>query len=124
MKLRIKGDSIRIRVSQSEVEELASSGKVSDVINFGTTKLTYQLGITEVSEVSADYEKNIIQINLPQSMGELWITSDQVSIEEYIKLEGENVLSILIEKDFKCLTDRVNEDESDLFENPLSKHDC
>lgn len=31
-------------------------------------------------------------------------------------------LQILIEKDFRCLDDRVEEDQSDMFENPLAEH--
>ena len=47
-----------------------------------------------------------------------------VGMQKIISVGEEIDLSILIEKDFKCLTDRPNEDESDLFENPINKHDC
>ena len=122
MKLRIKGNSLRMRLSQSEVDILASTGSVMDVINFGQAKLTYQLTLAKSNEISAVYHDNVIAINVPQDTGAKWATSDQVGIEEDIDLGDGEVLSILIEKDFKCLTVRPGEDESDLYENPQDQH--
>lgn len=124
MKLRIKGDSIRMRLSQNEVNELASKGKVNDVINFGANHLMYQLAFAEINAMTVIYEDNLIHINISEEVGRAWTTSDQVGIQETIALKEANTLSVLIEKDFKCLTDRPNEDESDLFENPLNQHNC
>lgn len=124
MKLRIKGNSIRMRLSQQEVDELASSGKISEAISFGRGKLTYQLSTAQESKMSAIYDNDIIQINIPKSDGLTWASSDQVGIEGKVPLRDENALSVLIEKDFKCLTDRSGEDESDLYENPQSQHNC
>jgi hypothetical protein len=123
MKLRINSNSIRMRLSQGEVEELVESRVVYELLNFGNTNLTYQLILSDVKVASAAYENDCISISIPKFEGNKWASSDQVSIEETISLEKGDVLSILIEKDFKCLTTRPNEDESDLFENPLSNHD-
>ena len=44
MKLRIRGDSIRIRVSQGELREFAERGQVRDTVHFGGgVGLTYAL---------------------------------------------------------------------------------
>jgi len=124
MKLRMKGNSIRMRLSQSEVDELVDSNVVYEMVNFGKNYLTYQLNLADTKDVSAVYEKDCISINIPKVMGSKWAKSDQVGIEEIVSLGAKGSLSILIEKDFKCLTDRPNEDESNLFENPMNKHDC
>lgn len=124
MKLRIKGNSIRMRLSQGEVDELASSGSVNDVINFGKTKMTYQLTLAKSGEILVVYAANLIIINIPQATGAKWATSDQVGIEEDIDLGGGEILSVLIEKDFKCLTVRPGENESDLYENPQDQHNA
>jgi len=124
MKLRIKGDSLRMRLSQGEVDILIEAESVSDVINFGNAKLTYQLIFTDTTKASAMYDNDCVSIYIPKQIGIRWASSDQVSIEETIPLDDGSSLSILMEKDFKCLTDRPNEDESDLFENPICKHDC
>ena len=45
-------------------------------------------------------------------------TTDQVSIRgEQVLADGEK-LSILVEKDFVCLTGRDDEDESDMYPHP------
>ena len=44
MKLRIKGDSLRLRLTQGEVRELAQRGVVSDQVRFGPgAHLTYRI---------------------------------------------------------------------------------
>jgi len=51
---------------------------------------------------------------MPEAMADEWLVTDRVGFEYY-----ENGLSLLIEKDFKCL-DNVAEDQSDNYPNPLS----
>ncbi len=46
MKLRIKGNSLRLRVSPSEMERLLSAGRIEEIIHFAQepdAKLTYAL---------------------------------------------------------------------------------
>jgi hypothetical protein len=46
MKLRIKGNSMRLRVSPSEMKRLLSDGRIEEIIRFGSepdAKLTYAL---------------------------------------------------------------------------------
>ena len=122
MKLRIKGNSLRMRLSQAEVDEFASSGKVRNTICFGETSLFYELRKGEIYSVLFRDQKIVVEV--PNQEATEWVSTDQVGIEETITVGDDRDLSIFIEKDFKCLTDRANEDESDLFENPLNKHDC
>jgi hypothetical protein len=122
MKLRIKGNAIRLRLSQSEVDELVDSHVIYEMVNFGKNNLVYQLNLTDDMTMSVIYADDCISINVPKVISFKWAKSDQVGFEEMIAIDERNSLSILIEKDFKCLTDRPNEDESDLFANPLDKH--
>ena len=122
MKLRINGDSLRLRLSQREVEEFSSEGKTTDSICFGGTTLNYEL--RKADSFSSKFSDQKIVIEVPSDIGAKWAISDQVAIEKTISVGDGGNLSILVEKDFKCLTDRPNEDESDLFENPMNKHDC
>lgn len=50
---------------------------------------------------------------MPETMAESWATTDKVGFEETT-----DSLYLLIEKDFQCL-DNVIEDQSDNFPNPL-----
>jgi hypothetical protein len=120
MKLRIRGNSIRMRVSQGELREIAERGSVRETIEFGHgVGLTYALESDgSVREPIARYARNVIAVVLPAAAVQRWAASDEVAIEAEQALEGGESLRILVEKDFACLQPRPREDESDLFPNP------
>lgn len=120
MKIRIKGNTLRLRLSQSEVQEIRTSGRTSDSINFGDRKLIYTLQIVDQAEVSADYDGDFIMVNVPPIVAKEWSGSDEVGFEHRQQLPDGEDLYILVEKDFQCLNPRRGEDESDLFDNPVS----
>lgn len=117
MKLRIKGNSVRLRLMQSEVATFQKTGKVSEMIDFGTNTLVYQIQKTENDTIKATFENQTITVFIPNETGQSWANSNQIGIEAALSLEGK-VLKILVEKDFKCLTDRPSEDESDAYPHP------
>ncbi|MBO3697586.1 hypothetical protein [Roseivirga sp. E12] len=120
MKLRIQGNSIRLRLTQTEVSNFGKEGVCSARLEFPNGKsLTYRL-VTQ-AELGSYFNDEVITINLPQASVESWIESDQVGIKGELPLENGDKLSILVEKDFKCLTAR-SEDESDMFPNPKESH--
>ena len=112
MKLRIRGNSLRLRLSQSEVTQLAQQGRVEDAIAFGPAKLTYVLTTSAVEHVGAIYEDHRIVVTLPKERAARWTSSDEVGIET----RGD--LHILVEKDWSCLKPREGEDDSDAFPHP------
>lgn len=116
MKLRIKGNSIRFRLTQSEVEQLAAEGKVTQTLKLGPT-LNYTIQKSDAAFIDADYNLNEIKINLPISIADDWAHSNKVSIEQTINGDGEDIL-ILVEKDFKCLKVRPHEEEGDMYPHP------
>ena len=120
MKLRIQGNSIRFRLTQTEVSNCGEADACIGKVEFpdGNT-LIYRL--TTGSELSSSFKDNVITISLPEMEVENWATSDQVGISGDLTLEDESKLSILVEKDFKCLTER-GEDESDMFPHPKKRH--
>jgi hypothetical protein len=120
MKLRIQGDSIRFRLTQTEVSKCGEADACIGKVEFpdGNT-LIYRL-ITG-SALSSSFRDNVITITLPEAEVETWANSDQVGISGDLTLANERKLSILVEKDFKCLTER-GEDERDMFPNPKESH--
>jgi len=120
MKIRIKGNSLRLRLSQSEIEKVKNEGIVSDSISFGESKLIYSLQSTDSEEIFASFNGEFINVSVPHDIANEWANTDLVSLENNQNLNERGELSILIEKDFQCLVPR-NEDESDLFENPQAK---
>lgn len=121
MKLRIKGDSLRLRLSQTELQTFAETGRVADSIRFpGGRSLSYVLTKDAVvGEVTADFAEDAITVRLPAALAQEWAGSDRVGMEQRQVLEG-GELRLLIEKDFQCLTERPGEDESDNFPHPLA----
>lgn len=119
MKIRIKGNSIRLRLSKSEVEEFGKKGHIQEQTKFGTSVLTYALKMTENKEMTASLEGNSIIMYLPQDKAIEWVQSNKVGFDAEMKNGESNGLYLLLEKDFKCL-DNTNEDQSDNYENPLA----
>ncbi len=114
MKIRIKSNSLRYRLTKSDMAKLASAGCLEDQIGFGVAKLKYILKSTKDSELSADYGNDTITLFMPESMIEEWNNTDRVGFEHQT---GD--LYLLVEKDFTCL-DNVAEDQSDNYPNPLA----
>lgn len=117
MKLRIRGDSLRLRLARGEVEHLAETGEVRETIHFGARALDYALRCAELDQPRAQFEAEAIIVELPRAAALAWARSDQVGIEAEQPL-AEGVLRLLIEKDFKCLAPREGEDDSDAFPHP------
>jgi hypothetical protein len=112
VKLRIRGNSIRLRLGQSEVQRLNEGQRVEEQTQFGpASKLTYAIEPTARDDISADFANNKVIVRVPRGAIADWATSDQVGINSQ---QGE--LKILIEKDFECSD--PTESQADAFPNP------
>jgi hypothetical protein len=122
VKLRIKGDSLRLRLSQGEMRALAQQGEVEDRISFpGGAALRYRLRVDhEKTVISTSYDANIINILVPASQSERWCGTDLVTLSASQPLPAGGELRIVLEKDWACLAPREGEDESDNFPHPRS----
>ena len=122
MKLRMRGNSIRLRLTRSEAAQFAETGSVTETIEFGVMEpeLSYQLlAARDGAMMSAQFIDNNLRVWIPKNDAENWINSDQVGIEASQELGKDKILRILVEKDFACLSERTGEDESDAFPNPF-----
>ncbi len=120
MKIRIKGNFIRLRLTQNEVLHLGENGQVVEETNFGASVFSYRLAKSQAENFSATFENGQINIEVPAQIIINWAASNQVGFEENLS----NGIKILVEKDFKCLTERAASEDEDTFPNPLAKHDC
>lgn len=119
MKIRIKGDSIRFRLSQSDVATVRDRGVLLETTSFPNGGLfDYSLNFEPVADINAFVLENGIQVVIPESEGIAWCGSEQVGISAALDLPSGGQLSVLIEKDFACMQVREGEDESDLYPNP------
>ncbi len=119
MKLRIRGNSIRIRVSKSELAGLAETGSTEDAVRFSpTAELRYRLEVAPSGGVEARFAGAVVTIAVPRPRLETWLAPEAVSISAEQAIGGGQTLRILVEKDYTCLAPRAGEDDSDLFANP------
>jgi hypothetical protein len=119
MKLRIKGSSLRLRLTQGEVQSLETAGEVAEQVHFGGgARLTYRLRTdTQSREISATYGDNVIDIRVPKDAALTWSRTDQVTLC-HAEPVADGELRVVIEKDWNCLAPRSDEDESDNFPHP------
>jgi hypothetical protein len=115
MKMRILGNSLRLRLSMPEVADLKGDMHVSDSIDFGEQKLIYAVQGSDVVNIAAGFNGDFITVDVPRQDLISWADSDQVSLEGEMRLPSGKILNVLIEKDFACLT---REGEEDKFPNP------
>lgn len=121
MKLRIKGNSLRLRVSRSEVERLVDIGRVQETIDLGwdhAARLTYALEHANIpQEIRVHHQAQEVIVVLSSESTRRWAGSaDEVGL--YGRLDVYNgELTVSVEKDFACLDGTVAENE-DTFPNP------
>ncbi|MFL6375191.1 MAG: DUF7009 family protein [Pyrinomonadaceae bacterium] len=122
MKLRIKGNSIRLRLLRSEVERFAADNFVSDELRFGTATdqaLKYSLMTSDgIDVVTAQFSDNQILVLLPESIALDWTTTARVGVEGAQEISEGCDLMILVEKDFECVGRPDDPDRADAYENP------
>jgi hypothetical protein len=118
MKLRIKGNSIRIRLTKTEVSTIATTGYLEAETLFVNNKLVYTLQrVDEGDALTATLEQNKITVFVPSVLTKNWPANNIIGFEANMPLPDNKTLYLLVEKDFVCL-DHTNEDQSDNYENP------
>jgi hypothetical protein len=124
MKLRIRGNSIRLRLSQGEVTGLLAEWAIRESVHFSgspTNCMAYSLQLSpNASEASASFAQGELVVTLPVALAVQWAISDQTGIEHKQPAGDGMELRIVVEKDFRCLQPRPEEDEVDNFPNPDS----
>lgn len=115
MKLRINGNSIRLRLTPEDVVSLCTNSKVSYHTKLLNGLFSYELR----AEVHwhAEVVGSHLSVSIPKSEITDWEKNDTVGFEHHF----ENGLFVLIEKDFQCLHPRSHEQEDHLYPNP-EKH--
>lgn len=121
MKLRIKGNSLRLRVTRSELARLINTGHIEETIYFGSSeasRLTYALEYeTNLTGATLRYQPPKVVVVLPKSEATAWAKSDLVGIYATVDLGPVGSLDLIVEKDFACL-DLNDADNLDTFPNP------
>jgi hypothetical protein len=127
MKMRIKGNSLRLRVSRSELARLEAGECVAELTRLGSTPdgvLSYSLqGDESAAGVTVNYRPGRIEVLLPIAGLRAWSGSDEVGIYASLNVGNGESMEFSVEKDYACL-DRGAEDNEDTFANPHAGKVC
>jgi hypothetical protein len=121
MKLRIKGNSLRLRVTKSDLAQLMQACRIEESIQFApaaNARLTYALAVRDAAcDLALEYRAQTVTVVLSQNAARRWAESDDVGVY------AEGAVSLILEKDFACL-DRNHPHDADAFPNPQTGVVC
>ena len=127
MKLRIKGNSLRLRVSRSELALFQAGGRIEETIHFTAApeaNLTYALeSALQASPVTVRYGSREVTVILSRDRARIWEAPSEVGVYTTLDMGPAGSLEVVVEKDFACI-DRSDEDQSDTFANPIAGAAC
>ncbi|MCW5964792.1 MAG: hypothetical protein KIT83_12190 [Bryobacterales bacterium] len=117
MKLRIHGNSVRLRLRRSEVERFAKDGLLEESLVIGSGELGYKLVRTDAETVGAEFNSGVLHVSVPSLQADAWVSGDEVGI--YAQT---STVEVILEKEFRRTSNKSEFDE-DLYPNPRAgKH--
>jgi hypothetical protein len=121
MKLRISGNSIRLRLTRSEVEGFAVTGSHENSIDLAGGPFVYRLEKdSDVTALSAELSGTAITVRVPATAADRWTGSEDIGID----IQSIGGTKITIEKDFACLKPRPGEDTEEHYPHPAAGLKC
>ncbi len=122
MKLRIRGNSIRLRLGRGEVASLLEYGQIEEATEFGGgQRFEYALRTSSnIPTPCASFGDGRIEVLLPTQLARDWAAGDEVGIsgDQPLPPAGASVarsLHLVIEKDFACLKPHSEKTSPTLF---------
>jgi len=104
------------------VSSLIAEGTLRESVYFSAAPadcLTYSVQLSASASVpSASHNHGGLVLTLPRELAEQWANSEQTGITHSQSLGDGSDLRIVVEKDFRCLQPRPEEDEADNFPHP------
>jgi hypothetical protein len=115
MKLRFRGNTLRLRVNRREVATLADGSALrEDVLFPGNACLTYLLDTRSEESPLASFDGHSIRIAVPLTDVRAWAVGDEIGLYFNVPASGK-VLRIAIEKDLECVDGPREEYDPDAF---------
>ena len=103
MKLRLRGNSVRLRLNRRDIDGLASGNVLEECVVFpASARLFYSLEPRNEGGATACFDGAAIRIAVPSATVSEWATSEEIGL--YFDFPaGEHPLKVAIEKDLECL---------------------
>ncbi|HEV7381431.1 MAG TPA: hypothetical protein VGN64_16650, partial [Dyadobacter sp.] len=89
MKIRIQGNSVRFRLSRTEVEKLCSRGQIEDATSFGATSFSYAIRSDDQTEhLKASFSGQQITLFVPEYLLKDWSDNQVVGFDANMPLDA------------------------------------
>jgi hypothetical protein len=123
MKLRLYGDSVRVRLSRSEMDRLGQGDAVESITRFSAHHaLECRVELSETNSMRADFIQRatgtLLIVALPKSNAIIWAGNAEEGLYGEQPNGTGGILSIAVEKDFECLHSDDAAENQDAFPNP------
>ena len=126
MKLRIQGNSLRLRMTPSEIARLMETGRVEETIHLGleeSARLTYALQCEEQwASMGVRHRPGEIAVVVKFDDARRWASTQDVGMYGEVDTSS-GALALAVEKDFACL-DKSAEENADRFAHPRQGSNC
>ena len=122
MKLRLKGNSIRVRLDRRDLGRLIDSGRVEDAVQFGpglAFSYAVEVGPAPRERPHASYTEGRLTIRIDREDAVEWVAGDRVGFDHQQPGDA-GLVRVLLEKDFACIDRPPGEelDDAYAFHNP------
>jgi uncharacterized protein DUF7009 len=126
MKLRIKGNSLRLRITPSELTRLLDRGRIEETVYFASdpdARLTYALEqIPDADRITVRYTPGEVTVLVSSSAAQCWAGGRDPGLYGQA-MTDHGILELALERDFACL-DKSDKDNLDTFPNPKQGAAC
>jgi hypothetical protein len=103
MKIRIKGNTIRVRCTNDEISKIASGETVVNTTVFSPIdRMVFSISQWNLSVFGAELKSSTTHISIPSELLISWTPNSELSIEGVVENGLEPGLKILIEVDLPC----------------------
>ncbi|MFZ1528791.1 MAG: hypothetical protein WAT19_08575 [Ferruginibacter sp.] len=118
MKLRLKGNAVRLRLTKADIKELKEQGVIREHSHIADAVFTYELQQKVMeANLSASVQNNTVTVFINERSFRQLTATDTVGVSYIQQNENAPDLFLLVEKDFKCL-DESPESQEDMYEHP------
>jgi hypothetical protein len=126
MKLRLKGNSIRVRLDRRDIEGLIARGRIEDSLRFGPDLVfsyAVEIGAAPRERPRASYTVGRLAIRIDPRDAEKWLAGSRVGFDHLQDVDG-GVVRVLLEKDFACIDRPAGEEADDAYAFPNPSAGC
>ena len=107
MKLRIKNNSVRFRLSQDDLRRFLETGRIEERLKFGDLdeqQFIYSLERVDRSEeMTAIYHGGRLNVLVPLDRSNIWAETEHDALEGTFTSRSGKQISLSVEKDLECL---------------------